>query len=655
MDLHTAASQGSIVDIQSEIEKGTDVNARNQYDRTPLWLAVMNGHLDACTVLLAEGADAKEPEILEHAVHQGHAKIIELLWPHCEPKVHYRYLENAITSGSHDIADSLVKSGIFKDRYSQDTGIIDMLDKEGFSKRGNTAFQQWERFIFVRRSENIQLHPTLFNYALILAAKADRNSGMRLLNLLLGGDNPLADVNCRIKIHGEIETPLTCAAGQANLEILAILIQHPDIDLALCGKYGWPAFIHLLMTLDSKSSSKGWNMAHMLCKDGFPDSCLAASTETDWEIVYKNVIRHGEDDLVDEVINLVRGHFAETPIIPLLIRANQTYGVEWILSHDIACASEPSPDLWVVLCEFLQCNPASDALECFIRAAEIIIEKGIWDPMILVCLNLYNFSFVKQFFYPANKILPPDVTEETLKGLSMAMIDRSLIGDWADKGFAKTLLWSAIQSDVWKDEAFEIFLSSPYINPNEPFLRRKSSREERAHACSTERSEDLVISLDSSIPPRQHSDNNQFSFKSLKEQVRRAELSALKQKQKRCPLAWAVGERNLQLVDVLLRSSGVDVNFRDKEKKTPLIHAINANDQQIVERLLRVPSIDLNIPDFIGRTAVFHAAVVGNLHIIQMLIETRKVDLSTRDYNGNSALELAKRIGKQDTTAALTT
>ncbi|KAJ5723058.1 hypothetical protein N7488_001093 [Penicillium malachiteum] len=198
MDLHTAASQGSIVDIQSEIERGADVNARNKYDRTPLWLAVTNGHLDACTVLLAEGANPREPEILEHAVHQGHTKIIELLWPHCDPKVHYRYLENAITSGSHDIADSLVKSGRFKDRYSQDTGIIEMLDREGFSRQGNTAFQQWERFIFVRRSENLQLHPTLFNYALILAAKADRNSGVRLVNLLLRGDNALADVNCRI-------------------------------------------------------------------------------------------------------------------------------------------------------------------------------------------------------------------------------------------------------------------------------------------------------------------------------------------------------------------------------------------------------------------------------------------------------------------------
>jgi ankyrin repeat protein len=71
-----------------------------------------------------------------------------------------------------------------------------------------------------------------------------------------------------------------------------------------------------------------------------------------------------------------------------------------------------------------------------------------------------------------------------------------------------------------------------------------------------------------------------------------------------------------QLVELLLRTSRVNVNSQDAQKRTPLIHAITVNDWQTVERLLKIEDIDLHLPDDTGRTAVFHTAQTGDLHII---------------------------------------
>lgn len=104
-----------------------------------------------------------------------------------------------------------------------------------------------------------------------------------------------------------------------------------------------------------------------------------------------------------QVINLVLGA-AGISILPLLVRVNEAYGLRWILNSNIPHASKPPPILWVLLCDFFQRISSSKALELFIRMAEFMIEKAIWDRKILACLNSCNFRSVKQFFYPLNEI-----------------------------------------------------------------------------------------------------------------------------------------------------------------------------------------------------------------------------------------------------------
>lgn len=394
MDLHEAARQGSIDGIESALKEGCDVNAPGKYGKPPLWFAVQYGHVDACRLLISRGAsvEGQTPGILELAVQGEHTEIVELLWPHSEGESRHRSLETAISLGFHGIADFLVGTRKFEYQDSQGND-IEMLIKDGFPWRDNSAFQQWERFIFVRHSEKLHLHRIYFDYALLLATKADRNAGLRLVNLLLTGENPMADVNCMINIAGENERPLTNAAEKGNLEILATLIERPDTRLSVCGKYNWPAFLHLLATSKSLTSERGRAIAHMLSKETLPDSVLIENKADRLETVFENVLRLGDNTLAKQVIEIVYGA-AGISILPVLIRANDAHGLKWFMKSDIAREFKPSPTLWVLLCNFFKSNPNSVALSLFTRLARCLVEKAIWDRMILVCIDSRNFCFL---------------------------------------------------------------------------------------------------------------------------------------------------------------------------------------------------------------------------------------------------------------------
>ncbi|KXG50188.1 uncharacterized protein PGRI_061550 [Penicillium griseofulvum] len=627
MDLHEAVRLGSIADIESAIQEGCDINALDGNEATPLWYA-------------------------------------ELAWKRKDVASSNSQFEKetAISLGFHEIADFLIGTQTFEYQHLQDSD-LEILQNEGFPRRDIAAFQQWERFIFVRRSEKLYLHRIFFDYALLLATKADHNAGLR------------------IKIDDEIEMPLINASEKDNLEILAILIERPDIRLTICGKDDWPAFLYLLANSEFLASEKGQVMADMLSKEAL-DSSPINSHRAHLEPVFQNVLRLGDDVLVKQVIDLVQGA-ARISILPLLIRVNETNGLKWILDNDITNESMPQPILWVLLCNFFQHNPSSEALKPFIEVAESLVERAIWDRAILSCLNSRNFSFVKQFFYLPKEIPPSEVTEETLAGHSQASTDQALIKYWVDNGFANAALWGAILSGIWESPAFAILLSSSDIDLDETFPPARV-----LHTHTTDEHSPVFpgnpASPEQELPftePEGHSPawlpEPSMSL-SYAEQDHRLQLMLLEQQNKRrlilaryeqdkmaegidlltwtkgkSPLAWAAAIGKFQLVEALLRTSHVNVNSQDIFKETPLMHAIAVNDRQIVEKLLEVEDIDVNLQDDEGRTAVFHAAQRGYLHIIQLLIETRKVDFSILNGNGETVLDLAKGIGRQDVIAAL--
>ncbi|KGO75095.1 hypothetical protein PITC_058470 [Penicillium italicum] len=306
----------------------------------------------------------------------------------------------------------------------------------------------------------LHLNHLFFDYALLLSTKADRNAGLRLVHLLLEKSNPMADVNCRIKINGHFETPLTAAAEAGNLEILTVLIDHSNTSLTICGKYDWPAFLHLIACEQSIIAEKGRAIARRLFIETHPDHFLIDSRGTGLETVFSNVLRFGDDTLVKQVIKLVKGA-AGIIILPLLIRANEPSSLKWILNCAIMHATKPPPILWVLLCDYLITHPHSNELSLFTRVAEYLVGKAIWSRIILKCLDARDLSLVKQVFCYLR-----EVTEDTIASLPEASTDQSLFEECANHGLPNAALWHYTHRRISGNPAFKNLLSCPSIAPS---------------------------------------------------------------------------------------------------------------------------------------------------------------------------------------------
>ena len=80
--LHSAAAQGQLTVIEALLAHGANINARDQYEQTPLYLAARSGQTKVVQALLKAGADpspegARQP--LHAAARQGHAEVARLL------------------------------------------------------------------------------------------------------------------------------------------------------------------------------------------------------------------------------------------------------------------------------------------------------------------------------------------------------------------------------------------------------------------------------------------------------------------------------------------------------------------------------------------------------------------------------------------------
>ena len=82
--LHETAKTGDIKPLQTLLEQGADVNARNKYGDTPLHYAVSNGHTEIAQLLINKGADINAKmktgqTALDLAKNWGHTELIALL------------------------------------------------------------------------------------------------------------------------------------------------------------------------------------------------------------------------------------------------------------------------------------------------------------------------------------------------------------------------------------------------------------------------------------------------------------------------------------------------------------------------------------------------------------------------------------------------
>ena len=85
--IHDAAKTGDLAGVQAELDKGADVNAKNESGVTPLLWAAWKGHKEVAELLIANGADvnakmSKGWTPLNITIEFEHSEIADLLRKH---------------------------------------------------------------------------------------------------------------------------------------------------------------------------------------------------------------------------------------------------------------------------------------------------------------------------------------------------------------------------------------------------------------------------------------------------------------------------------------------------------------------------------------------------------------------------------------------
>ena len=77
--LQTAITMGMTAEVEKLIDQGADINAANEYGKTPLIQAVESKNLKLTKLLLAKGADPNKRDPLVAAIKESQNEIAELL------------------------------------------------------------------------------------------------------------------------------------------------------------------------------------------------------------------------------------------------------------------------------------------------------------------------------------------------------------------------------------------------------------------------------------------------------------------------------------------------------------------------------------------------------------------------------------------------
>ena len=86
ISIHEAAEDGNIEAVKQHLAAGTDVNAENIREQTPLHSAIRVGNTEIAALLIANGADVNAIHIrstpLDWAIRRRHPETVDLLRKH---------------------------------------------------------------------------------------------------------------------------------------------------------------------------------------------------------------------------------------------------------------------------------------------------------------------------------------------------------------------------------------------------------------------------------------------------------------------------------------------------------------------------------------------------------------------------------------------
>ena len=119
--LHEAAGNGHTKIVKLLLEKGADVNIRDEGGATPLHWATRNGHTEVMRILLENGADTRQRGTgcgspLEWAARKGQIQIVEILLAYGADINYEKPLHAAVGAGHVGMVEYMVARGADVDK-----------------------------------------------------------------------------------------------------------------------------------------------------------------------------------------------------------------------------------------------------------------------------------------------------------------------------------------------------------------------------------------------------------------------------------------------------------------------------------------------------------------------------------------------------------
>ncbi|KAJ5737037.1 uncharacterized protein N7483_002162 [Penicillium malachiteum] len=628
-----------------------------------LYAAVKQGDISLVQAAMDNGAEVNDNEYehLREAIKTNNQELVGFLLPHCNPERAFGGLETAISNGLFEVADLLLQSGRFRYPQGWATDSEYAHHMRFPARKGEEVFNRWQAFLMSRKAALEELLDPLYRgYALLYGVTSKNGHG--LVRLLLSGQDLEATLNCRVWVEDEFETPLTAAAESGNLTLIQGLIGFPQIDYGACGKYGWPAFIHLLCNESCADSPEKWAVIERLAERTPEDLCLDRwGKETD--SLCATAMRIDHLAMVKRVMDFV-WDIAKARIIPLLIHTNQTSFVRWMLEEDVVPKDtpKPSPLLWLPICRDL----AKDGEDMVVQtkyaledAVEFWVHLKIYDYALLALCRMGDFAFAEQFFYGpfhdrsvCSEIPPLEVSKAAILNFKEAAERMTVLRPWVTQEYDASAFWNAYHNDYdWLFSRLKDILQHPFIDPNkmDPHAgyEGRPSFPDIPHDFFTE--DEIEIEEVNERPFRVPEDTD---FEQLPLLVRGWQVLLLERRNERrlvrdrhTPLTWAVATKDIKLVELLLTAPLININFQDRCWRTALMFAIMVSSQEIVKLLISQEYVNLNAQDIEGRTAIFYAAQTGDEDMVRILLESGKVDLEIVDSQLRTAKHLAMDEG----------
>lgn len=118
-------------------------------------------------------------------------------------------------------------------------------------------------------------------------------------------------------------------------------------------------------------------------------------------------------------------------------------------------------------------------------------------------------------------------------------------------------------------------------------------------------------------------------------------------------IVLAVGERNIEIVKLLIENGARPDDRSKKDETSPLTLAAANGDLEIVTYLLDHKA-DIDLPGALRETALIKATRAHHNDVVKLLLE-RGTNVDETDSSGATALEIAQRAGWKDTEALFKT